>query len=146
MIGRFSKVVLPLAIIAVAVLGAVYMAKTRPRVAPQPLQERAWAVAAVPASPVDVRPEMRLFGTIVAGREVELRPLVAGRVVAVGANFVEGGVVRAGCWSPSTPSTTAPTSPSTRRGSPRPAPSLPRSAPSSPRRAISPSATGSRSS
>ncbi|MCH7889595.1 MAG: efflux RND transporter periplasmic adaptor subunit [Proteobacteria bacterium] len=96
MIGRFSKVVLPLAIIAVAALGAVYMAKTRPRVAPQPPQERAWAVAAVPASPVDVRPEMRLFGNIVAGREVELRPLVAGRVVAVGANFVEGGVVRAG--------------------------------------------------
>ena len=96
MIGRLFKVVLPLAILAVAALGTVYMAKTRPRVAPQPLQERAWPVAAVPASPVDVRPEMRLFGDIVAGREVELRPLVAGRVVAVGANFVEGGVVRAG--------------------------------------------------
>ena len=96
MIRRISKVALPLAIVAVAVLGAMYMANTGPRVEPQPPRERTWAVAAVPATPVDVRPEMRLFGDIVAGREVELRPLVAGRVVAVGANFVEGGVVRAG--------------------------------------------------
>jgi len=44
----------------------------------------------------DVRPTMALYGAIIAGREVELRPLAAGRVVAVGANFVDGGVVRAG--------------------------------------------------
>ncbi len=96
MTGRAAKVALPVAIIAVAVLGATYMMLTGPKIEQQPLQERAWPVAVVVAAPTDVRPEMRLFGMIVAGREVELRPLVAGRVAAVGANFVDGGVVRAG--------------------------------------------------
>ena len=96
MTGRAAKVALPLAIIAVAVLGATFMMLTRPKIEPLPPRERAWPVAVVPAAPTDVRPVMRLFGIIVAGREVELRPLVAGRVAAVGANFVAGGVVRAG--------------------------------------------------
>ncbi len=95
MIRRLVKVVLPLAILAGAVLGAGYLRATRPQVEPQPAEERVWTVAAVPAARVEARPEMRLFGEIVAGREVELRPLVAGRIVEVGPNFAEGGVMRA---------------------------------------------------
>lgn len=96
MIRRLSKVLLPLAILVGAVFAAGYLRATRPQLEPLPVSERVWTVAAVPAARVDVRPEMRLFGEIVAGREVELRPLVEGRIVEVGANFVEGGVVRAG--------------------------------------------------
>ena len=95
MIRRLVKVVLPLAILAGAVLGAWGLWNTRAQVEPQPAEERVWTVAAAPAARVEARPEMRLFGEIVAGREVELRPLVAGRIVEVGPNFVEGGVMRA---------------------------------------------------
>ncbi len=96
MIKRLFKVVLPLAILVGAVFGAGYLKATRTQVEPKPVQERVWIVAAVPAARVEVRPEMRLFGEIVAGREVELRPLVAGRIVEVGPDFVDGGSVRAG--------------------------------------------------
>ncbi|MFQ5958749.1 MAG: efflux RND transporter periplasmic adaptor subunit [Alphaproteobacteria bacterium] len=96
MIKPLFKVVLPLAILAGAMAGAWGLWKTRAQMEPEPPQESSWTVAAVSAARVEVRPEMRLFGEVVAGREVELRPLVAGRIVEVGPNFVEGGVVRAG--------------------------------------------------
>ncbi|MDE0201643.1 MAG: efflux RND transporter periplasmic adaptor subunit, partial [Rhodospirillaceae bacterium] len=41
-------------------------------------------------------PSIDAFGEVVAQRDVELRALVAGPVVAVGENFVNGGTVRAG--------------------------------------------------
>ncbi|MFQ5785033.1 MAG: efflux RND transporter periplasmic adaptor subunit [Alphaproteobacteria bacterium] len=96
MIKRLLKIVLPLAILAGAVLGTVHLKATRPQLEPEPPRERDWTVAVTQATPADVQPQLRLFGEIVAGREVELRPLVAGRIVAVGDNVVEGGIVRAG--------------------------------------------------
>lgn len=96
MIKRLFKVALPLVILAGAAFGAYRLWDTKPEVGRTPPEERVWSVAVVPAARVDARPEMRLFGEIVAGREVELRPLVAGPVVEVGADFVDGGVVHAG--------------------------------------------------
>lgn len=90
------RIGVPLAIIAVAVLGAGYLKATKPELEPEAPRERVWTVATVPATRVAVQPEMTLFGEIVAGREIELRPLVEGRIVDVGDDFLEGGVVRAG--------------------------------------------------
>ena len=42
------------------------------------------------------RPRIPLFGQAVAGRSVDLRPLVAGRVATVGPDFREGGFVGEG--------------------------------------------------
>ncbi|MEM7225480.1 MAG: efflux RND transporter periplasmic adaptor subunit [Pseudomonadota bacterium] len=90
------KVLLPLLVL----VGAGFMAKsliaTKPQVAPTPALERVWTVAAQPATPGQVAPELKVFGQVVAGRDVELRPLVAGRVTEVGPNFIDGGLVRAG--------------------------------------------------
>lgn len=96
MIGRLFKVALPLFIVAGAVAAAAALWMFREQVEAKPPEVQVWSVAAVPAERVDVRPTMRLFGAIIAGREVELRPLAVGRVVEVGDNFVDGGVVRAG--------------------------------------------------
>ena len=96
MSGRLYRLALPLAIVAGAVAGAVALWFSREPVEARPSEAEVWTVAAVLAESIDVQPAMRLYGTIVAGREVELRPLAEGRVVEVGANFVDGGVVRAG--------------------------------------------------
>lgn len=94
---RFVAVfVLPLAIIAGAVLFAGYLRATRAPVEPQASQERVWPVRAVAAVPSDARPTFTAFGTIVAGRELDLRPQIAGRLVRLGAMLVEGGIVRRG--------------------------------------------------
>ncbi len=91
------KIGLPLAILAAAVAVVVlYLLPTKPEIKPKAPQERVWPVSVIETAPSDVRPEFRVYGEIVAGREVEMRPLVAGRVVEVGPDFVEGGVVKRG--------------------------------------------------
>jgi len=90
------RAVLPIMIVAAAALFAGYLKATRPVLNPAIPEERVWTVTVVEGRATDIRPELRAFGEIVAGREVDLRPLVAGRVVEVGANFRNGGIVRRG--------------------------------------------------
>lgn len=91
--GNFMRVILPILILGLAVGGFFYLRATKPETTVQPPEERIWTVATVPAVPEDVEPEIKVFGQIYAGRQVELRPLVEGRVIDTGPNFVEGGVV-----------------------------------------------------
>jgi RND family efflux transporter MFP subunit len=90
------RVGLPILILAAAALGFVYLRATKPETAAKPPSERIWTVATVAAVPEDVEPEIKTFGQIFAGRQVELRPLVEGRVIETGPAFVEGGVVEKG--------------------------------------------------
>ena len=91
-----SKIVLPIVILAVAVVGFTYLRATRPQATPAPVQEKVWPVSALEAKFIDVQPEITEFGTVVAGSVVAMRPLVAGRVIELGTNFYEGAVVHAG--------------------------------------------------
>lgn len=93
---QVRKAVLPVILVAAAFAGAVVLVRTKPVVAPSDLAERPWLVSAAAVTLADVQPKLRLFGEIVPGREVELRALVAGEVVAVGERFVDGGSVRKG--------------------------------------------------
>ena len=93
---RFLMFALPLLIVALAVLITVYLVSTRPEVAAKPVRERIWTVAVVPAAASKVQPEQRFFGRVVAGRETEVRAEVSGKVVEVGPNYLEGGVVEKG--------------------------------------------------
>ena len=90
------RIIAPAVVLAVAAAGFFYLRATKPLTAPEPVQERIWPVAAVTAAPRDVEPEIKVFGQIFAGRQVELRPLVEGRVVETGPAFVEGGIVATG--------------------------------------------------
>ena len=94
--GRFFKVAVPIALLAAAAIGSYRLWDTRPEVAAKPARELSRTVAAVTVEHRDIRPGMRLYGSIVAGREVDLRPLVAGRIIEVGDSFADGGILRAG--------------------------------------------------
>jgi RND family efflux transporter MFP subunit len=93
---KFAKVVLPVLIIAIAVSGFMYLRSTRPQATPKPLVEKVWPVSVLEARLTDEQPDIKEFGTVVAGSVVELRPLVDGRIVKLGENFVEGATVRRG--------------------------------------------------
>lgn len=90
------RIVVPLLILAGAFMFFGGMVATKPKVKSKPIAERVWIVQTITASKISVAPRLRLYGTIAAGRDVELRPLVAGRVIRVGKNFAEGGLVRKG--------------------------------------------------
>jgi membrane fusion protein, multidrug efflux system len=93
---RARRMLLPVVILVVAISFTGYLRATRPPVKRNPVEERVWVVAATPVKYQDIQPKLRLYGEIVAGRKVDLRPLVGGRIVAVGPDFANGGIVRTG--------------------------------------------------
>ena len=93
---RFLKIILPLLTLVGAVLVVGYLQATRPEIERTGPAERARPIAASTVQIADIQPAIDAFGEVVAQRDVELRALVAGPVVAVGENFENGGTVRAG--------------------------------------------------
>jgi RND family efflux transporter MFP subunit len=91
-----SRAGLPVIIVGVTALVVMVLTATRPRLQPLPAAERVWTVNAVTVKHETVQPELDLFGQVVAGRRSELRALVAGPIVGVGANFRDGGIVKTG--------------------------------------------------
>lgn len=85
-----------MAFLAAAVAANTYLRATKPEVEAQPARERVWPVNIVEAAPAVETPEYHAYGTIVAGRELELRPLVDGRITEVSDILEEGGVVHRG--------------------------------------------------
>lgn len=93
---RIFKIGLPMAFLAAAVAANAYLRATKPEVEAQPARERVWPVSIVEAAPAEETPEYHAYGAIMAGRELELRPLVDGRITDVSDVLVEGGVVHRG--------------------------------------------------
>ena len=74
----FLKLFLPVIVIAVGVQAVFWLKATKPETPSQASLERVWTVETVPVIFGDIHPSLTLFGEVVAGREVELRALVAG--------------------------------------------------------------------
>ena len=90
------KMAVPVAVLGAAVMVFQFMVATKPPVIRKPVEEKVHFVDTVTASRGTVSPQLVLYGNIVAGREVELRPLVSGRVIRVAGTFADGGIVRKG--------------------------------------------------
>ncbi len=90
------KIALPLLVLVGALAVAGYLQATKPQLAPEAPAERVWLISTTEVAVADSQPELLAYGKIVAQRDVEMRALVAGQIVAVGENFVDGGWVREG--------------------------------------------------
>ncbi|MFQ5438219.1 MAG: efflux RND transporter periplasmic adaptor subunit [Paracoccaceae bacterium] len=64
--------------------------------APTPARERVFAVHVVSASETTVTPRIEAFGEIRSRRTLDLRTPVGGTIIAMSANFIEGGTVTSG--------------------------------------------------
>lgn len=96
MVRGLLQVALPALIIAGAFAAYNYFEATRP-VAPQRLaQPTVYPVRAKTVDFATVQPELELFGTTVAGRQVDIRALVAGQVISTGENLRDGGEIEKG--------------------------------------------------
>lgn len=89
------------AVFALAALGLgggamAAMIATKAEPEPSAVEERVWPVSAVTLARETLTPEIVVFGQVVAGRAAELRPLVAGPIVAVSDQLQEGGFAPAG--------------------------------------------------
>lgn len=90
------KLLLPVLLLVVAVIIAGALLASKPQLPAHEVEERVWPVSTVPVQKRDQRPVIRVFGTIVAAREADIRPWVAGKVSSVSEAFVSGGVIRKG--------------------------------------------------
>lgn len=95
-IKRWTWRFLPLLILAAGSLAFLMLVSTKSELAQSAVTEKVWPVRTVTGTVGSVQPDLRFFGEVIAGREVELRPLVGGRAVKVGPNFQNGGQVAAG--------------------------------------------------
>ncbi len=93
---RVLKITLPALLLAAGVFGTSHLIETKPALEPSPPTEKVWTVDAIQVGLEDVQPKIRLFGTIFAVRELQLRALVPGQVVKVHPNLVEGAIIGRG--------------------------------------------------
>jgi membrane fusion protein, multidrug efflux system len=87
------KFVLPVLILMAGAGGLYYLVKTKPQIAQAIPEERVWVISVVEAKKATYQPKLDLYGSIVSGRDVELRSLVKGEIVAVGENFHDGAIL-----------------------------------------------------
>jgi len=92
----FFQLALPIAVVAGGVMTYQYLKATKPEAPKRQVKPLSYAVNTTPVTFAKVRPELRLFGTTVAGRRVEIRSLVAGKVVSTSESLRDGGTLRAG--------------------------------------------------
>ncbi len=93
---RLLKAVLPLFVLLSAAAAVAYLVETRPEAETQTAEERTWPVSAVTVELGDHRPDLRAYGEIVAGREVDVVSAVAGEIVEVAPGFRSGSIVQQG--------------------------------------------------
>ncbi|MCG8445915.1 MAG: efflux RND transporter periplasmic adaptor subunit [Hyphomicrobiales bacterium] len=91
-----AKVLLPVIVVAATVAGYRTLVATKPEVPSRLAQERVFQIDAVTARFENRQPVLRLFGEVVAGREVELRALVSGEIVGVTPDLRVGATIPAG--------------------------------------------------
>jgi len=93
---KLYKIFLPLLIVALGIATFASLRATAPVVKPKPSNEKTWPVKTIKLFVDNIRPEILEYGTIVAGNQADLRPLVPGRIVKVGPNYFEGAIIKSG--------------------------------------------------
>lgn len=92
----FAKTILPLLVIAAGYAGYQYFVATKPEPPRKAQAERAFSVRTQVVAVGTVQPILELYGTTVAGREVDMRALVGGRIIETSPDLREGGKIEAG--------------------------------------------------
>ena len=93
---KFKQASVPVLILVLGLALAAYFVGSRPRALPKSPEEKVWPIAVTEVTRRDVRPDIRVFGEIQAGREAEIRAMVAGRLVELNPDFRNGAFIRAG--------------------------------------------------
>jgi len=91
MMRGFLQVLLPVAVIAAGLGTHQYLKATKPETPTRKARPAVFAISTVPVRFGNVQPQLRLYGNTIAGRQVEIRSLVAGQVVSTNDGVRDGG-------------------------------------------------------
>ena len=95
-VGAVLKILVPIALLAASLAGAGYLSSTRPASGRAPRSSGCGPCAPSPCASPTIARTCSSMADLVAGRDVILRPLVAGEVIEASLALVEGGRVAAG--------------------------------------------------
>jgi len=90
------KLAFPMAILFAASLGYVQLKNAKPVPKKPKVVEKVWSVDVIKANAKTVIPTLHLYGKTVSRRQVELRALVAGKIIKTGPSLKEGALVKKG--------------------------------------------------
>lgn len=96
LVRGFFQLLLPILVIAAGLAAYNYLKSTKSEAPQRAARPTVFAVEATPATFATVRPELTLFGSTVAGRQVEIRALVSGPVETTSPDLRDGGKISAG--------------------------------------------------
>ena len=94
--GGIVRTLLPLVVIGAGAFGAWYFVKTKPKASQRPPQRMASLVEVRDIYPSTEQVQIEAMGTVLAAREVELKPRVQGEVIHISDALIPGGHVRRG--------------------------------------------------
>lgn len=94
--GTIVKICLSLILIGIGIAGAVYFQNTAPKARKRPPTSMA---PLVQVQTLNLQPEqvvVKAMGTVVAARQIELKCSVAGEIIRIHDDFIEGGLLKKG--------------------------------------------------
>lgn len=94
--GRLRKIAMPLLVLMGGFFGFSMLVATKPQTKPAENREITWSVAAQKVAYEIYQPRISAFGELRPRREVNLRALVSGEVIATSAGFEDGAQVSKG--------------------------------------------------
>ena len=94
--ARMAKTVMPVLVLVAGFFGFSLLVATKPETKPAENRETVWSVAVQKVAYRTYQPRIAAFGELRARREVNLRALVSGEVIATGAGFEDGARVAKG--------------------------------------------------
>ena len=93
---RFRNFLLPVSLIVLGLIIAVFFIGTKTTTAPISSAERVWPVEVVSAELLSIQPKIVSYGEVLSAREADLRALVEGPVTWLHPDFRTGVRVNAG--------------------------------------------------
>ena len=86
-----TKYGVPLAIIILGILLALYFVNTKPKSKRKPHEKLARLVETISINPTDTAIKIKAMGTVVPERQIDLKPQVTGKIIEVSPTLIPGG-------------------------------------------------------
>jgi RND family efflux transporter MFP subunit len=93
---KTSRMILPVLIIAIGIIVAVYFKKTAPSIKRTPPKQTVPSVEVITAVRKDAKRIIEVMGTVAPARKISLRSRVSGEILFVSSDFLPGGRVASG--------------------------------------------------
>jgi RND family efflux transporter MFP subunit len=96
MVNRIIRIVLPICLVLAGAAGFNYFKSQEVKMKRKPIEKQAAVVETIALTPGNFQTYVHAMGTVMPDRQITLKAKVAGEVIFVSENFVQGGLMKKG--------------------------------------------------